>query len=918
MRQLANIFLFAFCLLGNLTATWSQVSTANLRTEYHSNPLGIGERQPRLSWEIQSKKRDVMQTAYQIRVAGSDQDLNKGKNLFWDSGKVTTDQSNQVAYAGIALGSRQRCYWQVRVWDNHGNDSGWSNAAWWELGLLSPADWKAEWISADKDEDKTKSQPCPMFRKTFRLDGEVRSARAYVTALGLYEAEINGQKITDEIFTPGWTSYKERLQYQTFDVTRLLKKGDNAIGVTLADGWYRGNIGWEGHRNHYGKDLALLFQLEITYANGKTATVLSDGSWKTATGPILESDIYNGEVYDARLERKGWSSAGYKDSDWGAVKTMALSKDILVAPQGVPVRRIGEIKPVKIIRTPKGEMVYDFGQNMVGRVRLKVTGPAGTTISVEHAEVLDKQGNFYTANMRSAKTRLQYILKGGGEEVYEPSFTFMGFRYIKLEGLPGTPALDNVTGIVIHSDMTPTGDFECSNPLLNQLQHNIQWGQKGNFLDVPTDCPQRDERMGWTGDAQAFSRTANFNFDCAAFYTKWLADLAADQGADGNVPFVVPDVLTNPEAFGGAMAGGATGWADVATIMPWHHYLAYGDTRLLERQYESMKAWVGYMEKQAGDDYVYDSGFHFGDWLFYSVNDDRDGRSAITDKYFITQTFFAHSTDILRKTAEILGKNEDAARYASLLEKVKNAFNKEHVTANGRLSSATQTAYVLALQFDLLPEHLRAQAAQRLVKNIVQYENHLTTGFLGTPYITEVLTRFGYLDVAYKLLLQETWPSWLYPVKMGATTIWERWDGIKPDSTFQEASMNSFNHYAYGAIGDWLYRTVAGIDMDEKKPGYKHIIMSPQPGGKLTNAKARYHSIYGDIESAWTLSGNEMQWQVTVPANTTATLRFPKAVVGKVTENGKSLSRGQGIHSFRQDGDAVEVMVGSGVYQFQH
>lgn len=909
-----NLAMLALTLLFSLPLHGQNLSTDHLTSAYRTNPIGLGA-PPMLAWQLKSTQRGVLQTAWQVRAAANETDLAKGKNLLWDSGKVASNQSNHIPWGGKPLGSRQRCYWQVRAWDNNGHESGWSQPAYFEMGLLAAADWKAQWVKPAWPEDTAQSNPSPMLRKQFRLADEVRSARLYATAHGLYEAQLNGQRVGDQYFTPGWTSYHHRLQYQVFDVTGQVKKGDNALAVTLGDGWWRGFIGWAGHRNHYGKDLALLLQLEVVYMNGKTETITSDGSWRGSTGPILASDLYNGEVYDARKEIPGWASPGFNDSPWKTVQVADFGFANLVACEGVPVRKIQEIKPVKVFQTPKGETVFDFGQNMVGWVRLRTNGTAGTTVTLQHAEVLDKHGNFYTENMRSALTRIQYTLKGSGEEAYEPRFTFMGFRYVKIEGLtPGMATPETLTGIVVHSDLAVTGGFECSNPLVNQLQRNIQWGQKGNFLDVPTDCPQRDERMGWTGDAQAFCNTAAFNMDVQAFYTKWLADVAADQGQDGNIPFVVPNVLSpfDPKA---KMAGGSTGWADVATILPWNTYLAYGNRQLLERQYESMKAWVRFMENQAGDDYVWDNGFHFGDWLFYSVNDDRDGRSAITDKYFLTQAFFAHSVDLVLRAAGVLGKQEDVDYYSSLHQKVVEAFRREHVTPNGRLSSATQTAYVLALEFDLLPEHLRKQAADRLVENIRRYDNHLTTGFLGTPYINHVLTNFGHTDMAYQLLLQDTWPSWLYPVKMGATTIWERWDGIKPDSSFQEASMNSFNHYAYGAVGDWLYRTVAGILPDAAAPGYQRFWLKPQPGGGLSYANAWHDSPYGRIVSGWEIKNGVLQMKITVPANSVATVVLYHVSPSSVKLDGKPLALGNGVLALGEAGNGLfQIEVGSGTY----
>jgi len=462
--------------------------------------------------------------------------------------------------------------------------------------------------------------------------------------------------------------------------------------------------------------------------------------------------------------------------------------------------------------------------------------------------------------------------------------------------------------VALYSDMKPTGEFSSSNPLINQLQHNIQWGQRGNFLDVPTDCPQRDERLGWTGDAQAFSRTAAFNFGVQNFFSKWLKDVAADQQPNGSVPFVIPNVL-------GPGAGGATGWADVATIIPWNMYLAYGDKTILENQYNSMKAWVGYMEKSSKN-YLWNTGFHFGDWLFYRPFDDNDGRSAVTDKYLIAQCFFANSVQIMINTARVLNKKEDEVRYSELLKNVKDAFIKEYSTPSGRLVSGTQTAYVLALNFDMLPEDQRAQAADRLVQNIKSYGNHLTTGFLGTPYLCHVLTRFDHADVAYTLLMQDTYPSWLYPVKMGATTIWERWDGIKPDSTFETPSMNSFNHYAYGAIGDWMYRAIAGLDTYSDKPGYKHIKIQPHIGGGLTQASASLHTRYGKLSSGWKMESGKSSFDIEIPANTIGDVYLPASSASDISEGDKPLSSVMDISVKETKEQYVKLELGSGVYHF--
>jgi alpha-L-rhamnosidase len=667
---------------------------------------------------------------------------------------------------------------------------------------------------------------------------------------------------------------------------------------------------WDMRRNVYGEHLALLLQLRITYTDGRVQIVGSDASWKAATGPIRMADLYDGEHYDARLEEPGWSRATYDDEAWTRVRLIDHPKDILIAPAGPPVRRIEEITPVAILRTPAGETVFDMGQNMVGWVRLRVRGAAGTTVTLRHAEVLERDGNFYTDNLRRAEQTDRYTLKGGGEEVYEPRFTFHGFRYVAVGGLPDAPTLESLTGVVIHSDMTPTGSFEASNPLINQLQHNIVWGQKGNFLDVPTDCPQRDERLGWTGDAQVFARTAAFNMDVAGFFTKWLGDLAADQKPNGSIPFVIPDALTR----GSDTGGGATGWADAGVVIPWTLYLTYGDTRILETQYESMKAWVRYMQDRAGDDLIWDGDFHFGDWLAYNT-DQSDYPGATTDKDLIATAYFAHSTSLLQRIASILGRDADAARYAALLEDVREAFRNEYVTANGRVASNTQTAYALALSFGLMPEGHEPEAARRLAQDVRTFRNHLTTGFLGTPLLTQTLSDHGYLDVAYDLLNQDTYPSWLYPVSTGATTIWERWDGIKPDGSFQDAGMNSFNHYAYGAVGEWLYQVVAGLDADPEEPGYKHVRIQPQPGGGLTYARAALNTMYGMTASAWELANGQFRLDVTVPPNAHATVRLPGATLAQVTESGRALDAADGVTRAFQDGDVVIVEVGSGQYR---
>lgn len=883
---------------------------AALHCEYTSNPVGIDVRKPRLGWTLHSPKRGARQSAWQIAVAASVNDLHQARYL-WDTGKTTGSQSTHHIYDGPALRSRQRYWWQVRVWDEDDQPSAWSAPAYWEMGLLDASDWRAAWITPDWDEDVTTSQPAPLVRREFMLKDAPVSARLYVTSLGVYVARLNGQRVSDWRFTPGWTSYGHRIQYQTYDVTEMVTAGANAIGVMLGDGWYRGFLGFQGQRNTYGERLALLLQLHVTYADGSEHVIVSNQDWRAAPGPIRASDLYNGEVYDARCERPGWDLAGYLDNDWAGVRTLPAPTAALVAQNGPPVRPIEELPARTITVSPEGETIVDFGQNLVGGARIRLRGEAGQTVRLRHAEVLQLDGNLYTENLRSAQQTDEYTLKGDGEEVYEPVFTFHGFRYLGVTGYPGELTQDKVTAVVLHSDMAPTGEFACSHPLLNQLQHNIVWGQKGNFLDVPTDCPQRDERLGWTGDAQVFASTAAFNYQIAPFMTKWLRDLALDQRADGAVPHVAPDVLQKLPW----PAAGATGWGDAAIIVPWTLYQRYGDTRILAEQYASMKAWVEYMRASGDNELFFGYGFHFGDWLALDTGIDGSVFGA-TDVLLIGTAFYAYSTDLLAKIADVLGKADDAAHYRNLHERIVVAFQHEFLTPAGRLASNTQTAYVLALMFDLLPETMRTEAVRRLVDDIRRREMHLSTGFLGTPYLCHVLERFGQLDVAYELLLQESYPSWLFPVTQGATTIWERWDGQKADGSFQTPSMNSFNHYAYGAVGAWIYRTLGGLDVDPAHPGFARAIVAPKPGGGITWAKTSLQSMVGRYAVAWSRENDGMTLTLTVPANGAALVKLPEARLETVTESGVALTEAPGCINPHQEDNCVALEVGAGEYVF--
>jgi alpha-L-rhamnosidase len=721
--------------------------------------------------------------------------------------------------------------------------------------------------------------------------------------------------------TPGFTSYHKRLQYQTYDVTDLIDTGDNAIGALLGEGWYSGVLGdgedWSNKPNHYGEHTGLLAQLEVTYQDGTSDRLITDESWKSSPGPILMSGIYAGETYDARLERSGWDRPGFDDAQWSLVKATRRSKENLIAQSAPPVRKLEEITPRSITRRSRGETIVDMGQNMVGWVRLSVHGPAGTTVTLRHGEMLDPNGNLYAENLGKAAQTIRYTLKGQGEETYEPHFTYQGFRYVAVEGYPGELTAKEITGVVVHSDVAQAGEFESSSALLNQLQHNIVWAQRGNFVDIPTDCPQRDERLGWTGDAQIFASTAAFNADVEEFFEKWLKDLAVDQYSDGSVPWVIPDVIrTNddpsaPVTLRGKEAGGTAGWGDAATVIPWALYLAYGNRHVLEEQYASMSRWVEYERKRAGPKLIWSDDFQYGDWM--DVFALTHSLHSATSNDLVATAYFAHSADLLARVARVLSKSEDAARYGKLFEAIRAAFERRFVSPQARVGEGTQTAYALALQFGLLRADQRAEATRHLVEE-VRRQGHLTTGFLGTPELLFALSDNGHLGDAYRLLNREAYPSWLYEVKRGATTIWERWDGVKPDGALE--ATNSFNHYAYGAVGEWLYRVIAGINIDPSAPGYKHIVIEPHPGGALTSAKASHLTPYGKVSSSWYTKNQTFHLVVEIPPNTTATVALPQVTSNELYEGDGPIALANGIFSIRTTGTDLMIDVGSGRYDF--
>jgi alpha-L-rhamnosidase len=848
--------------------------------EHHREPLGIGESAPRLSWRTVTDTGDWHQAAHQVEITAAD------GTVVTDTGRVESAESVLVPWPGPRLGSRERVGVRVRVWGETEHDpSPWSTTSYAETGLLEPTDWTARPITPDHDAPAEQPLPAALLRRDFTLTGPVASARLYITAYGVYTAEINGERVGDQVMAPGWTSYQHRLRYQTFDVTPLLRTGANTIGALLGEGWYTGRLGFHGgRRNIYGEHRALLAQLEIAYADGTTQTVRTDDHWRTATGPVLRSEIYDGESYDARRERRGWSAPGHEASDWTRVHELPFPHAELVAPTGPPVRRTQTVAPVAVITTPSGKTVLDFGQNLVGRLRIHVEGPAGHEVTLRHAEVLE-HGELSTRPLRFAAATDTYVLRGEGVEVYEPHFTFHGFRYAEIGNWPGPLDPTDVEAVVLHTDMARTGWFECSDRLVNRLHENVVQGMRGNFLDVPTDCPQRDERMGWTGDIQVFAPTASFLHDCSGMLSGWLRDLSAEQLArpDGVPPLVVPDVL--PAAF--QDAGAQAVWADVAVLLPWTLYQRFGDLEVLRAQYPSMRAWgEATIRLIAEGDGLWRQDFQLGDWLDPQAPPDRPGE-ARTDGDLVANAYVIRSAEVLAESPNSstdavgrgLGRQEGRRPFRTHAQAVRERFADRFVTPDGRLSSDTQTAYALAIAFSLLPtERQQRGAAERLAQIVRRASFRIATGFTGTPLICDALCAAGEPQLAYRMLLEKDCPSWLYPVTMGATTVWERWDSMLPDGTVNPGEMTSFNHYALGAVADWLHRTVAGLAA--AGPGWRRLRIAPVPGGDLTWAKAAHDTPYGRAEAGWRIEraggkGTSSSSRRSIPPNTRAEVQLP-------------------------------------------
>ncbi len=855
---------------------------------------------PRFSWITESDRKNVMQKAYRLQIVEA---LSQAE--VYDSGWVESDESVHVE-ADCEVESLTK--YAVKVWVKDAvEESPVSQTAYFLTGILAKNEWTAEFVSAETKEEKESSKGTYV-RKLTTIEKDIESAYVCTTALGMYRFYINGKKVGEDELAPGWTSYHKHLCYQSYDVTEYLKKGENMLGAMLGAGWYKGKMGFLHLRNNYGEQTAFLMQMVVRYKDGTEEIFITDESWQGCDAPVLFSEIYDGEIYDSRLEIEGWSEVtGERDAaaqtgagsgeaqvcddgaaltdstGWHSVELVEYSKDILTAQAGSRVKKMESFAVKKLFVTPQGDTVLDFGQNLTGWVEFELPAEqakSGEEIILQCFETLDADGNVYTANLRTAKQLIHYICNGK-RVLYHPHFTFQGFQYVKIIKWPGGVNAENIReenfkAYALYSEMEQTGTFACSNELVNQLQHNILWGLKGNFVDIPTDCPQRDERVGWTGDAQIFCRTACYLMNADVFFTKWLTDVAADQTPEGGVPHVVPDIISGKEQSDWLLSQGthsAAAWADVAVINPWTMYLVYADKEILKRQYESMKKWILFMKNHASD-YIWNYKLQFGDWV--ALDAEEGSYFGATPNDLTCTAYYAYSTGLFTKIAEILGETEDAAEFGELYEKIVEKFQRTFFTSDGAMTAQTQTAHIVALYFNLVPEKYREQTAKRLTELLAERNGHLVTGFVGTPYFCHALSQNGYVKEAYDLLLKEDFPSWLYQVKMGATTVWEHWDGKKPDGTMWSPDMNSFNHYAYGAVGDWLYRVVLGIEADEKEPGYRHVIVAPQTGEAFTYAQGTFKSVYGEIAVRWEKADGVTMLQVQVPVNARATIVLEK------------------------------------------
>lgn len=948
----------AFILLVACNATSAVgFDAVHLRCEYLENPIGIDIAQPRLSWQVHSEKRGGEQVAYRILVASTAQKLSSDEADLWDSGKVESSQTLFIRYGGTPLHSRQRCFWKVQVWDQPDGTPTTSQPALWSMGLLNESDWSADYISFKDDTpihtdvNQLHLPAARQYRKEFHSDQAVKHATIYSTALGIYELHINGKRVSDAYFAPGWTDYRQRAYYNSYDVTDLIQSGDNALGAWVADGWYSGYVGFglltgmgteQTGRATYGKTPSLMAQLEIEYADGSRKIIGTDASWKvTGEGPIQEADLLMGEAYDARREMPGWATAGFDDRDWqsailakdngnptatfyqrrnpeqpgqgvrnlGAETEFGFKRPKLEACPGVPVRVIEELPAKKVTAREPGTFVFDLGQNFAGTIRLQVHGAAGQRLQIRYGEMLHPDGRLMTENLRKARATDFYTCKGDPDgETYQPRFTFHGFQFVEVSGLTSEPTFDAVTGLALHSDTPLTSTFQCSDPMVNQLFKNVVWTQRANFLDLPTDCPQRDERMGWTGDAQAYVATAAYNADIGAFYTKWLRELMESQRPSGAFPGYAPFPFQHGWDFG-------TAWADAGVICPWTIWQFYGDTQVIEDCWQPMTRFMQWRKETSVDNLGVVHGNAWGDWL-------AQGEETPLD--YVDTVYYAISAKMMAEMAAATGRDQESETYRRQYEATKAAFQDKYLSTDGSINVNTQTAQALALFADLIPADSREATGRHLASMIGDNGNHMATGFLGTRPLLPVLSASGQHDLAVFLLQSREFPSWGYEIANGATTIWERWDSYTKEDAFgrHNAAMNSFSHYAFGAVCEWMFATLAGIQSDG--PGFQKIIIRPTPPSPGSNGmhepirwvRASYDSIRGMIRSEWAVDGDQFRLQVTIPANTQATVYLPTADPNSITESGRSLKDHEHAKLIRTEGKVAVLSIASGSYEF--
>lgn len=875
-----------------------------LKCEHLAEPRGLNNGQPRFTWALRGTGFNRRQTAYRIVVSAA---ADLSVQQLWDSGKIESSESLLIPYAGKRLTSNSKVYWAVEVWDENGQTSGLCEPSVFWTGLMSPNDWHAQWISRPWVPDQGyeppantvydnpwRSRPADYVRKEFIARSPVVRAILYITALGLYEPYVNGQRIGDEHLAPGWTDYHTRVEYQLHDVTGHIVPGSNCLGAVLGEGWYAGRIGMSPQKAgaHYGGRPVLLAQLHLEYADGTSEIVATDGTWKCGNGAIVYSDLLLGEKYDARLEQDGWSRVGFDQSSWHRMEIWdpVPRRPAVNASRLQPIRKLREFRARHVRTLPDGEMIFDIGQNISGHCRLTLTAPEGSEFSMRHAEMLTPDGALYTTNLRDALQTDIYIAKGKDKEIYEPTFTYHGFQFIGVTAPAGFTQDDfTLIGIAIHSDTPEAGSFSCGNEMVNKLYSNLCWSQRDNFTSVPTDCPQRNERLGWIADAQIFLRTAGFNADVSAFFTKWMIDVA-DTETDGGFADIAPSkpayaMIPEPPR-------GAPAWGDGAVIIPWLIYLRYGDKEILERHYDSLVRWMELIERH-NPNFVRRNYIHrdYGDWL---------NVGPATPRVVVNTAYWGYLASTMARISNVLGRRLDHAKFQALFDQIKEAFQANFVEGDGKISGDTQTGYLLALDFDLLDATNREGAVRHLARVIDDADGHLQTGFLGVKHLCPVLSENGLEEYAYSLLLKDTYPSWGFSIRHGATTIWERWDGWTPENGFQSPKMNSFNHYSYGSIGEWLFSRVAGIDYDEEHPGFRKIKMRPIFSKQIGWCKSAHLTHLGEVASEWSENGDAFKWTITVPSNCEAEIDLgSKWVIKSGIEN---------------PSDAARYLLGSGTY----